>query len=352
MPAKTLFDEIRVGPLLLKNRLVRSATWEAMADRAGQPTPRLTELYRELAVGGIGLIITGATTITHYATRLPGMLAIPDNTYIPALRAMTTAIHDAGAPVALQLAFTGRFGKVWEPGTPGKDEIEHIIWEFGEAARRAQEAGFDGVQVHAAHGYFLSRFLNVQKNRRTDRFGGEVRGRERILLEICDEIRKGTGRAFPLLFKINCSDFEQDDGVWDTCRAACMHLAEHGADAIEISGGVSGGPFPPPGLAYGESVFRDYAAEIARSVGIPVFLVGLNRDPAVLGTILSTTEIAGFSFSRPLLRQPDLPELWHKNPQVPAECTNCNACREQTEGNTCPFRDGAGEARKHHRLLS
>lgn len=340
---KTLFDEIRIGPLRLKNRLVRSATWEAMADETGRPTPRLTMMYRELAKGGIGLIITGATTFVSDATRIPGMLAIPDETYIPAFQAMTRAIHDAGTPIVMQLAFTGRNGEMWEPTRPDTDEIEHIILEFGNAARRAQLAGFDGVQIHAAHGYFLSRFLNVQKNTRSDWFGGSIEGRERLLLEICDAIRARCGAGFPVLVKINCSDFEENDGVWDACLPACMHLAERGISAIEISGGVSGGPFPPAGLSYGESVFRDYAAEIATAVSIPVILIGLNRNPEVLNDLLATTEISCFSLSRPLLRQPDLPQFWQENPHTPAECISCDACRNQPDGNACPLRESPDE---------
>lgn len=349
---KSLFDEICIGSLHLKNRLIRSATWEAMADESGRPTPRLTGMYRELASGGIGLIITGATTFARDATRIPGMLAIPDETYIPAFRAMTGAIHDSDALIVMQLAFTGRNGEMWEPARPETGEIERIIRQFGDAALRAQLAGFDGIQVHAAHGYFLSSFLNARKNTRSDRFGGDVLGRERFLLGICDEIRARTGDDFPVLVKINCSDFEKDDGVWDTCRAVCMHLAEHGASAIEISGGVSGGPFPPPGLDYTESVFRDYAAGIAGSLDIPVILVGLNRDPEVLNGILATTAISSFSFSRPLLRQPDLPEFWLKNPDEPAECTSCDACRNQPDGNICPFRNEVKATEENNRILS
>jgi len=167
---KTLFDETRMGTMRLRNRLVRSATWEAMADETGRLTPRLPEVYRQLADGGVGLIITSATTITKDTTRLPGMLCIPDS------------------------------------------------------------------------------------------------------------------------------------------------------------------------IPYDESVFRDFAAEIADRISVPVILVGLNRTPSIMSTLLNTTGIEYFSLSRPLLRQPDLPNLWRASPDEPAACISCDTCINRPDGNVCPFR--------------
>jgi 2,4-dienoyl-CoA reductase-like NADH-dependent reductase (Old Yellow Enzyme family) len=335
----TLFDETRIGPLQLRNRLVRSATWEAMADETGRPTPRLTRVYRDLAQGGVGLIITSATTFAPDATHPPGMMAIRDESYIPAYRELVKTVHDAGVPIIMQLVHPGRNGDMWTPADATRDDIHAMAGGFGDAALLAQQAGFDGVQIHAAHGYFLSQFLNAKKNTRTDEYGGPVENRIRFLQEIAAAIRQNTGKSFPILVKINCSDFEDNDGVWDAARAACRQLAENGIRAVEISGGVSGAPFPPQSLPYEESVFRDYAAEIARSVDVPVILVGCNRTPAVMTELLNTTGVGYFSFSRPLLRQPDLANFWKKNPAEPAACLSCDACRNQADGNICPFRE-------------
>ncbi|MDD1686789.1 NADH:flavin oxidoreductase [Methanoregula sp.] len=336
---KTLFDETCIGTMQLRNRLVRSATWEAMADETGLPTPRLIGVYQDLALGGTGLIISSATTITGDAARIPGMLAIPDDTCIPAYRELTRTVHDAGAPVVMQLVFPGRNGIFWTPGDPTCDDIQSIIKGFGDAALRAQQAGFNGVEIHAAHGYFLSQFMNARKNTRTDEYGGTVRNRIRFLREIMSDIRAKTGESFPILVKINCSDFEEDDGVWDACREACRQLAKQGISAIEVSGGIHGTPFPPEGLPYEESVFRDHATEIARITGVPVILVGMNRTPAVMTELLNTTDIGYFALSRPFLRQPGLANHWRENPDEPAECLSCDACRNQPDGNVCPFRE-------------
>lgn len=239
----------------------------------------------------------------------------------------------------MQLTHVGTNGTWLTPGNTSKEDLQQIVRLFGDAASRAQQAGFDGVQVHSGHGYFISRFLSAKKNARTDEYGGTAENRVRFLAEIIEEIRARTGKNFAILVKINCSDFEDNDGVWDACRCACSTLAAQGIGAIEITGGVSGNPFPPAGLQYEESVFRDYAAAIANTVSVPVILVGLNRTPAILQGLLETNGIGYFSLSRPLLRQPDLPNLWRKNPDMPSACTSCDMCRNQPDGNTCPFRE-------------
>jgi 2,4-dienoyl-CoA reductase-like NADH-dependent reductase (Old Yellow Enzyme family) len=336
---KTLFDETRIGTLSLRNRLIRSATWEAMADQTGRPNPRLIQVYRELAEGGTGLIIASATTLTADATRIPGMLAIPDESYISSYQELVRAVHGAGVPLVMQLVFPGRNGAFWTPADPTREDILMLVREFGNAAHRAQKAGFDGVEIHSAHGYFLSQFMSARRNTRTDEYGGSVENRIRFLVEIVREVRETAGKNFPVLVKINCSDFEDDDGVWEACQAACVQLAREGISAIEVSGGDHTLPFPPPGLPYEESVFRDFAAEIARSIDVPVILVGLNRTPSIMTELLNTTGIGYFSLSRPFLRQPDLAHFWNKNPKEPAACLSCDACRKQSEGNVCPFRE-------------
>jgi len=336
---KTLFDETTVGTMHLKNRLVRSATWEAMADEAGRPTPRLLEVYRDLARGGIGLVITSATLIAKDASGLPGMLSLYDDESVPAFAALAAAVHGNGCPVIQQITIVGTGGAWWTPGSVSKEDIRHVIRLFADAAARSQQAGFDGVQVHSGHGYFISQFLNAKKNTRTDAYGGSVENRTRFLVEIVEEIRARTGPSFTILVKVNCSDFEKDDGVWDACRAACRTLADRGISALEVTGGATG-KLDPAWTGYDESVFRDYAAEIAKSVDIPVILVGLNRSAPVLVKLLETTRIGYFSLSRPLLREPDLPNIWKEHPNQPAACTSCDTCREQPDGNVCPFREG------------
>lgn len=265
------------------------------------------------------------------------MMAIADDSYISEYQNLTTLIHEQGVPVLMQLTFVGRDGAWWTPQTPEQKEIHTISRIFGEAAYRAKLAGFDGVQFHLGHGFFLSQFQNRFKNTRTDEYGGQVENRARIILEIYDTIRVRVGSEFAIAIKINCGDFEtEDDGVFETCQYTCDNLALRGIQAIEITGGVSGNPLMADGR-YTESIFRDYAAKIADQVQVPIILVGKNRDPSVLTELLNTTRIEYFSLSRPLIRQPDLMEFWQKNPGAAAECTSCDACRAEDEI-ACPFR--------------
>jgi 2,4-dienoyl-CoA reductase-like NADH-dependent reductase (Old Yellow Enzyme family) len=339
---RSLFDTTRMGTMELRNRLVRSATWEGMADENGHVTPRLLEVYRELAEGGIGLVITSATIIEKDGVRIPGMLSIADEAAIPGFRELAETVHTAGSPVVMQLTTIGTCGEHLTPESLTRDELRLVIRDFGDAACRAEQAGIDGVQVHSGHGFFISQFLNQHKNTRADEYGGPVENRIRFLTEICDEIRARTRPSFNLLVKINCSDLNEphgNDSVWEACQAACRALAERGLTGIEITGGASGALHPPKEVPYVESIFRDYAAGIARMVDIPVILVGLNRSPQVLRGILAVTRIGYFSLARPLLRQPDLPLIWEKNPNEPSACTSCDSCRGQEGGNFCPFRE-------------
>jgi 2,4-dienoyl-CoA reductase-like NADH-dependent reductase (Old Yellow Enzyme family) len=334
---KTLFDTTTIGKITLKNRLVRSATWEGMADTSGHPSTSLFQVYEELARGGIGLIITGATTILPDATGLPGMMNIGDDSFIAEYQGLTSMIHQYDVPVVMQITYVGVNGTWPAAGDPTCHELFSIIRAFGDAAVRAKESGFDGVQFHVGHGYFISQFLNQQKNTRTDNYGGSVENRARFILEIYDEIRSRVGDDFGIFIKINCGEFQTtDDGVFQACQYTCQQLALRGIQAIEITGGVSGHPISPNG-EYTESVFRDYAAIIADEIKVPVILVGLNRNPILLTELLNTTSISYFSLARPLIREPDLARVWQEYPETEAECTSCDACRTQ-DGVVCPFR--------------
>lgn len=156
---------------------------------------------------------------------------------------------------------------------PSREQIRTIVRIFGESAVRAREAGFDGVQIHAGHGFILSQFLSALKNTRRDDYGGTPENCARLLIEIYDESRASTGIDLGIFVKINCSDFEKDDGVFEACRYACSRLGARGIDAVEITGGAGSVP-GLKGTSFEESVFRSYAAKVAEETSIPVILVG------------------------------------------------------------------------------
>lgn len=184
-----------------------------------------------------------------------------------------------------------------------------MIQPFGESALRARRAGFDGVQIHTAHSYFLSQLLNNQLNTRTDEYGGSLENQSRLLLEIFSEIRRMVGKDFHISIKINCTDLDGNHDVFTACRYVCAQLADEGIDSIKISAGT--GPFNfHPEFKYKESVLRDYSAQITSKTNVPVLLVGINRNIEVMEEILNTKNIEYFSLSRPLMRNPALVNKW------------------------------------------
>lgn len=334
---RTLFDETTLNEITLKNRIVRSATWEGMADESGRPTDRLLAVYRSLAQGGVGLIITGAVLVT--ADRPDplgppsGHLRIDDDSLIAECGRLADVVHQAGCPIVMQLAYVGKNGGEQLPADVSDDEIRGMIRDFGLGALRAKEAGFDGVQIHAAHGYFLSRFLHPAKNTRQDAYGGDAARRSRALLEIYDEIRLQTGEGFAVLIKIDGTDLDLSDALAESSPYACKLLAQRGLDAVEVSG-EGGAVLRKAGLPHRESVFRDYAVKMADAVDIPVMLVGLNRTPAEMEAILNSSFVDYFSLARPLIREADLVNQWRADPAKVPACVSCNRCF-RTGGNTC-----------------
>ncbi|MBP2633240.1 MAG: oxidase [Firmicutes bacterium] len=332
---KTLFDETQLHNIKLKNRMIRSATWERMADKTGHLTDKLLKVYEDLANGGIGLIITSVAYITNDCQDLLGRLGIYDDSFIEDYKQLTKIAHDSKCPIILQLAYAGKDGEGYLPSSPTKEDIKSIVVAFGKSALRAKHAGFDGVQIHAAHGFFLSQFIHPSKNTRQDEYGGSLKNRTRILLEIYDEIRLQTGNDFNIFIKIDSTDLAETNDCFTSCEYACIQLANRGINAIEISG-EKGAIVPSIRKNYPESIFKDYAAKIAEKVQIPVILVGLNRTPSIMKEILNTSTIEYFSLARPLLREPDLPNQWRKNPDKSAACISCNKCF-RPQGNSCIF---------------
>jgi 2,4-dienoyl-CoA reductase-like NADH-dependent reductase (Old Yellow Enzyme family) len=332
---KTLFDQTKLNNLVLKNRFVRSATWERMASSNGHLSNRLINLYEELAKGGVGLIMTSAVTIANDDTCLEGMLGIYDDSFISHFQQLTALVHQYDSRIILQAGFAGKNGKMWAPSDPSLAEVISICKAFGESGRRAMLAGFDGIEIHAAHGYFLSQFLNARKNNRDDEYGGEITNRIRILEEILEAIREQTSPDFNILIKINAIDFFGDEETFYTSKEICRRLASGRIQGIEISGGT-GQTIDQGNPPYTESILRDYAAEIAGIVEVPVILVGFNRTPAVMTEILNKTDIEYFAFSRPLIRQPDLINIWQKDSNIPVKCISCNRCFSEA-GKECIF---------------
>ncbi len=336
---KKVFEEILLGNLRLKNRLIRSATWEGIALPDGGVTGEAYEIYGELASGGVGAIITGFTSVALHDNYFGGMMRLCDDALIPQYKKLTDLIHAKGIPVITQLALGTYYREVGgtyrqvEPDDMTGDEVQFVIDEFIEAAVRAEKAGFDGVQIHAAHFFFLSRFISPAVNHRTDAWGGSLENRTRILLEILYGIRKAT--SLHITVKINSSDFHYGGLTETDCVSICRLLDEAGIDSIEVSGnGTSVGGIR---AHQNEGYFVTAAAAAAVAVKCPVFVVGGFRALDTMEAVLNSTKLEAISLSRPLLREPDFPCKLKDNENYISRCVSCNACYT-SPSHKCIFR--------------
>jgi len=344
-----LFEPSEINGLRLENRFVRSATWEGMATDEGACTPKLIDLMVTLARGGVGLIITSHAYVQTVGQASFRQLGIYSDDMIPGLQEMAAAIHENGTKTVCQLAHAGLFGNAKLSGQtpmapsmaegmaegPRKEiteaDIQNIIAAFAAAAKRAQEAGFDGVQIHSGHGYLLAEFLSPLFNHRTDQYGGPIENRARMALEVFQAIRATVGKDFPVLIKMNCKEFV-DGGLpaEDFVQAAKM-LADAGIDAIEISGGL---PISPTVRASQlginkeekEAYFQEEARALRRQTDVPIILVGGNRSFHVAERLVEEGVADYISMSRPLIREPDLINRWKSGDLKKAACVSDNMC--------------------------
>lgn len=346
-----LFEPFSFSGLNLKNRLVRSATFEKRADDDGFVTESLIELYEELARGGIGLSITGNALVHISGRSVPRMICIHSDIYLQGLRKLASAVHELDGLIAIQLSHGGRQSfpillggndpiapsAVYDtstrimPRAMSDTEIWEVIDSFGDAARRARVAGFDAVQIHGAHGYLVSEFLSPHTNRRNDYWGGDEERRFHFLEEVYKSMRKEVGDDYPIMIKMNADDFIEGGLKAEEALRIARRMEELGIDAVEVSGGMyeSETPAARPDILSPEkeAYFRGAGRMFKEGLHIPVILVGGMRSRAVMEDVLRKGEADLVSLSRPLIREPDLPNKLLKGKEV-ADCISCNGCME------------------------
>ena len=329
---KKLFDRARLGRIELKNRLIRSATWEGLADAGGHLPETLYHTYEELAKGGVGAIITGFTSAADDDRCFGGMARLSNDGLIPEHQRLTEICHAENCPVIVQIAL-GEYAGGVEPDCMSAEDIRRVLSLFADAAVRAEKAGYDGVQIHAAHGFFLSRFISPAFNHRNDEYGGSPERRSRILTEIIRGIRKKAPRLH-ISMKNNSSDFMGGGLTPDESMTICRLCAGAGIDSIEVSG--NGTSVPGVRAGKNEAYFAEFALALAEIAGVSVILVGGHRSVENMETVLNAGGIDFLSLSRPLIREPDLPNRWMRGGNAPSGCVSCNMCY-RTPGHTCIF---------------
>lgn len=347
----TLFDATTINSLQLKNRFVRSATWEGMATEDGAVTPRLVELYSDLAAGRIGLIISSHAYVTREGQATPRQLGIYNDDLIMSLQRLTDAGHQHRCHVVAQLAHAGCFTTQQLTGRPplaisivdekgakryreaAARELEELPAHFAAAALRARQAGFDGVQIHAAHGYLLSQSLSPAFNCRNDQYGGLLENRARLLLETLSAVRDAVGSDYPILVKLNCADFLDGGLTVEEALQIGLMLQNAGIDAVEVSGGtlVSGDLSPirrKITTEEKEAYFREAARRFKEALSVPILLVGGIRSLSLAETLLENGVADYFSMSRPLIREPDLVKRWQEGDTRKSTCLSDNLCNQ------------------------
>ena len=346
----TLFDPTEINGMSLRNRLIRSATWEGMCDAEGRPTSKLINYYRTLAKGGIGLIISGYAFIRKEGKQLPNQMGIYTDDFAAEMKSLAKAVHDEGGKICIQLVHAGgqtdsatagcrpvapssvsiaQFPEV--PRKLSKEDIVEIVVAFGDAARRAKAFGFDAIQLHGAHGYLINQFLSPLTNKRTDAYGGSIEARCRFLLEVYRIVRQAVGKNYPVMIKLNGADFVDGGLSVEDAVYAAKILANEGIDAIEVSGGTSASGNKTPVRTKikspeQEAYNLEQAKKIKVAVNCPIMVVGGYRSFTVADQSVRTEGIDYISMARPFIREPNLVQRWQQGDTSVAKCISCNGC--------------------------
>jgi 2,4-dienoyl-CoA reductase-like NADH-dependent reductase (Old Yellow Enzyme family) len=360
-----LFEPGTIGSLETRNRIVRAGTSETMADEQGAVTSQYLALYENLARNSVGLIVTGHLYCAErgqYARRQTGIYS---DALLPGLRTVTTAVHRHGAAIFAQVAHAGSQSRVQggqQPLAPsavpnaltgrevedaGEPEILEAIEAFAAGARRAVEAGFDGVHIHAANGYLISEFSSPVANRRSDRWGGTAEARDAFAVEVVRAVRAAVGPDFPGTLKLGMVDAVPDGLELDESVRRAARLVEAGLDGVEVSCGImqlatdSARQYvavdtrraiedwlvhrigkPPADEAY----FVPWAEALRQVVDTKIIVVGGMRRTQTMEGVLASGAADFIAMARPLIREPDLISQIENGRTGRVDCTSCNIC--------------------------
>ena len=376
--AASLFEPVALGPLALKNRVIRAAAFEGMAD-GHLVTPALIHYHRQVAAGGVGLSTVAYAAVDRSGLSFPHQLWVRPEA-MEGLRALTAAIHEAGAKASIQLGHCGNmakrsvageralapsarlnlYGPVW-PRAMTDADIARVVSRFGDAVALAIDAGFDAVELHAGHGYLISQFLSPLTNRRTDAYGGPLEGRLRFLREVMRAVRRAAGSRVAVLVKTNLHDGVRGGVTLEEGIEVARALEQEGADALVLTGGfvsrapmaIMRGAMPMaemtrrmqpwwlkgfarafggalvPEVPYQDHYFLEEASAVRAAVRLPLVYVGGVASQASVDAVLARGFDA-IAMARALIREPDFVRRLEAEAQrresSAARCDHCNHC--------------------------
>lgn len=330
----------------LPNRLVKAAMEENMSATGQIPGPAMLRLYQRWSEGGTGLLITGNVMVSARAMTGPGGVVLEKDTELAPFKAWAQAAKKSGSQVWMQINHPGRqvysamggdvlcpsaipldLGKhshlFGQPRTMTHKDIDNLIQRFADTANKAEQAGFDGVQIHAAHGYLLSQFLSPLTNKRNDEYGGSIENRMRLLLAIIKAIRSAVSSQFAVAVKINSADFQRGGFEAKDAKKVVEAMNELAVDVVELSGGSYESPAMQGTTADGstlkrEAYFLDFAKEIAKVAEMPIMTTGGVCRLSVAEQVLAEgIDLVGMGTA--LAMNPALPNDWKADPMAAAQ---------------------------------
>lgn len=329
----------------VKNRIVKAAMEENLSDSQLQPSDTLIQLYQTWSAGGAGLLLTGNVMVDARAMTGPGGVALEKDTPLERFITWAKAAQGNDTKVWMQINHPGRqvyanmngvvlapsaikvdLGKLsklfGEPEAMTETQIEDVIARFGDTAVNAQNAGFNGVQIHAAHGYLLAQFLSPLVNQRTDQWGGDLVNRARLLMRVVDEVKSRTASNFAVSVKLNSADFQRGGFDEHDALGVVQMLEQKGIDMVELSGGSYEAPAMQGMTKDGrtlarEAYFLEFANAIAQQTSLPIMTTGGITQLSTAQQVLAEgVELVGLATA--LAMRPDLPNHWRKAPDYQA----------------------------------
>lgn len=373
--ANVLLTPGHIGGVEIPNRVVMAPMTTRLADNDGFVTENTIDYYMARVYGGVGLVTVEMASPTRAGRHRRRELGIHDDRFLPGLKWLATSIHRGGARASIQIGHGGGHTRVDicqdTPVAPSAirhgvfevtdetiipkemtdDDIEFTIAGFAAAAARAEEAGFDFVEIHGAHGYLISQFLNPAENRRTDIYGGTLENRARFGLEVLGAVKAAV--RIPVIFRISVEDYFPGGLAFEEGREVAIMAAEAGADALHVAAGhyrslPSASRMIPP-MAYPDATFLSYAADVRKAVTVPVIAVGRLGDPAVARDAIQSGKADFVALGRPLLADPAwVAKVMRGEP--PRPCLACNTCVNEMRGGAriqCVVNAAAGDETRY-----
>lgn len=351
-----LFSPLKIGPMIIKNRFMRSPTYESLANPDGTPKPRLLRMVEKLAEGDVGLIVPGYVYPMEGAKAAPRQSALYNQKHADSWKSTIDKVHKFGSKIIFQICHGGvdvisGLEKKTPSPLPGKSEaltiseIEDIINSFYKSSMLAKSCGADGIQFHSAHGYLLSTFLSPLFNRREDKYGGTIEGRSRIISEMSEAIRKGAGPDFSISIKLNGNDF-LPFGTTPEIASEYVHHLKSKIDMFEISCGICNHTctIRPKNVGFINRFIYGFKFEEGYNLKLAEYIKRKNPDTVIASVggfktvkFMEETMVKNkadiISLCRPFIREPDLVKKIFEKKVTQSECKHCNHCLFHLEEN-------------------